>query len=289
MDVSELIKISEMASMHGVSRQTLILYDKNGLLTPAYVSENGYRYYSMDQIPRLRLICLLKGMGVPLSEIGGLLTSPTPEGMHVLLEHKRASIREAMAQLRRQDEEVGQLEEIFEHMSAKLAVADIPYVCWLPERRAIFSPYVASEMDVRKLHLTLMDAWGRLLDHGMIPSRGFGSLLRTESLPSDDPLKGAGSLIVLPRNEDVDGLDVIVLPEGDYAVMYKAAMPYDPEPAKRLLVWARSRGLVPEGDVIDSCLLDSVFHTDGCAKDFCRLEVRVRTDHPLEYPSCTSK
>ena len=148
MDTGDLIKISEMASLHGVSRQTLILYDKNGLLRPEYVSENGYRYYDMDQIPRLRLICLLKGMGIPLSEIGRLLDDPTPESMRALLEGKRASIRETMDQLTRQDEEVCQLEELFEHMSAKLADTDVPYVCWRPERRAIFSPYVSVDMDV---------------------------------------------------------------------------------------------------------------------------------------------
>lgn len=49
-----LIKISDMAAMVRVSRQTLILYDKNGLLHPAYVNEAGYRYYSVDQLPYLR-------------------------------------------------------------------------------------------------------------------------------------------------------------------------------------------------------------------------------------------
>ena len=279
MDTSGLIKISEMASLHGVSRQTLILYDKNGLLRPEYVSENGYRYYDMDQIPRLRLICLLKGMGIPLSEIGRLLDDPTPESMRALLEGKRASIRETMDQLTRQDEEVCQLEELFEHMSAKLADTDVPYVGWRPERRAVFSPYVSVDMDVKKLHLSLMNAWGMLLGHGMIPSRGFGSLLRTSSILGDDPLEGAGSLVVLPRNEDVDGLDAIVLPEGDYATMYKVAMPYDPEPAKRLLAWIASRGFEPMGDVIDVCLLDSVFHTPEHEADFCRLEVRVVCQH----------
>ena len=55
-DRKELVKISQMAALNGISRQTLILYDKNGLLKPAYVSELGYRYYSIGQIPQLRLI-----------------------------------------------------------------------------------------------------------------------------------------------------------------------------------------------------------------------------------------
>lgn len=34
METDKLIKISEMAVLHGITRQTLILYDKNGLLKP---------------------------------------------------------------------------------------------------------------------------------------------------------------------------------------------------------------------------------------------------------------
>ena len=41
----------ELARLHGVSKQTLIFYDKIGLFRPAYVDpDNGYRYYSASQI-----------------------------------------------------------------------------------------------------------------------------------------------------------------------------------------------------------------------------------------------
>ena len=37
MEGDDLIRVSEMAALHGVSRQTLILYDRNGLLKPEHV------------------------------------------------------------------------------------------------------------------------------------------------------------------------------------------------------------------------------------------------------------
>lgn len=43
--------ISEMASIHGVSRQTLIYYDKIELFQPVHIDENGYRFYAAEQIP----------------------------------------------------------------------------------------------------------------------------------------------------------------------------------------------------------------------------------------------
>ena len=58
--------ISEMAAMFGLTRQTLIYYDRIGLFAPAHVNEEGYRLYEPTQIPFLRLICLMRDLGLEL-------------------------------------------------------------------------------------------------------------------------------------------------------------------------------------------------------------------------------
>ncbi|WP_130812843.1 MerR family transcriptional regulator [Olsenella sp. Marseille-P4559] len=270
-----LIKISEMAGLHGVSRQTLILYDKNGLLPPAYVSETGCRYYSADQIPRLRLICLLKEMGVTLAKIKEFLERPTQADMVGLVSDRIGEVDQRIAQLQLQREELVQFSEIFEHIETRRLNVDMPHVEWIPARRAVFSPYPSCEMDVKHLHLALMDAWNRIIGAGLIPSRGFGSLLWADKVRGDEPLEGAGSIVILPRTDMAEDLETIYLPEGDYAVIYKVAMPYDPEPIKRLLDWIDDQGLSPAGEVVDRCLLDAAFYNDAFGEDFCRLEVRL--------------
>lgn len=67
--------ISEMASLFNVSRQTLIYYDKIGLFKPAVVNEKGYRFYSPTQIPLMRLICMLRDLGLELDEIDCLTST----------------------------------------------------------------------------------------------------------------------------------------------------------------------------------------------------------------------
>ncbi len=50
----DYLTIGQMAELNHVSSQTLRLYDKKGLLSPAYQGEsNGYRYYHVDQCERL--------------------------------------------------------------------------------------------------------------------------------------------------------------------------------------------------------------------------------------------
>lgn len=269
----KLIKISEMASLHGVSRQTLILYDKNALLKPVKVADNGYRYYSVDQIPRLRQICLLKGMGVPLGEIRAHLERPTTESMRSLLASRREAIARERDRLNEQLREIDQLDHIFASVTTKEKNADMPHVVWLPERRAIFSPFLGGEMDSKLLHLSLMDGWGRLLEAGAIPSCGFGALLDAQAVMSDRPLVGAGSLVIMPCDVPVEDAEVVTLLAGEYACMYKHAMPYDVSALRRLLAWVEEQGLHPEGLVVDRCLLDAVFYDEQRTADFCRLEV----------------
>lgn len=275
MNTDNLIKISDMASLHGVSRQTLILYDKNGLLSPRHISETGYRYYSPDQIPRLRQICLLKELGVPLRAIKAHLDDCSVESMRTLLASRKNEISDEIAKLERQLEGASQLEELYEHVETHERNAGVPHVIYLPKRTAIVAPYPEGGMDNKRLHLALMNAWGSLLDANMIPSKGFGSILLTKSLDSDKPLEGAGSIVMLPEDRPIEGANTVTLPEGEYAVMYKYSMPYDVEPARELLAWMRGRGLTPAEGVIDRCLLDTMFHGDAREADFCRLEIRV--------------
>lgn len=69
-------KIGEVAVMFGISTKTLRIYDRIGLLKPSYtILENGYRYYSPDQLSRLEVILNLKKVGFSLKEISLIVTS----------------------------------------------------------------------------------------------------------------------------------------------------------------------------------------------------------------------
>jgi len=68
------LKIGEFAQVGQVSIATLRLYDQCGLLKPdALDPDNGYRYYSLDQLARLNRILALKDFGFPLEQIARLL------------------------------------------------------------------------------------------------------------------------------------------------------------------------------------------------------------------------
>ena len=60
------LKVSEMARLARINPRTLHYYDEIGLFQPNSKDENGYRYYSLDQLLDLGLILSLKELSMPL-------------------------------------------------------------------------------------------------------------------------------------------------------------------------------------------------------------------------------
>ena len=65
----------EVAKACNVSVRTVQFYDAKNLLNPSGLSEGGRRLYSDGDLERMRLICMLKSLGLTLSSIKGILES----------------------------------------------------------------------------------------------------------------------------------------------------------------------------------------------------------------------
>jgi len=89
------LTVKQLAAISGVTVRTLHHYDEIGLLKPAYVGENGYRYYSRAQLLRLQQILFHREFGVPLNEIGDLLDMEGDDQVGVLLRHRQKLEAEA--------------------------------------------------------------------------------------------------------------------------------------------------------------------------------------------------
>lgn len=95
---NNLMLIGEMADFFGISRKAMRLYEKKGIIKPVKVdAENGYRYYSAEQIQQLNALLELKALGFSLDEIKMIIdgkTAKTP--LLEMLEKKRQAWQEAM-------------------------------------------------------------------------------------------------------------------------------------------------------------------------------------------------
>ncbi|GGT24302.1 MerR family transcriptional regulator [Streptomyces chromofuscus] len=76
----ELLTIGAFAARARLSAKALRLYDRLGLLTPAYVDEaSGYRHYRAGQVERARLVALLRRLDMPLARIAEVVEAEGTE------------------------------------------------------------------------------------------------------------------------------------------------------------------------------------------------------------------
>src|SRR5512137_2035035 len=111
-----MFRIGDFSQLGQVSIRTLRLYDELGLLKPAPIDKfTGYRYYTIEQLPRLNRILALKDLGLSLDQIGELIKRDLPaEQLRGMLMLKQAEIEQQMqamqTQLRRVAARLNQIE-----------------------------------------------------------------------------------------------------------------------------------------------------------------------------------
>ena len=154
-----LLKVGELAKRSGLTVRTLHHYDSIGLLRPSGRSESGYRLYSPDDVARLHGIQALRGLGLPLEEIGQLM-GEGGAGIPAIIDR----------QLQALDEQIDQASRLRQHLrfvQNKFAHGDQPMLDdWLltlslmstcgrhfnpDEMQLIFRRWPAVEADWRRL------------------------------------------------------------------------------------------------------------------------------------------
>lgn len=81
--------VKELAEISGVSIRTLHFYDEIGLLKPAYVGDNNYRYYQEKQVLLLQQILFFREIGFELKKIKSILEQSDFDKVTALKTHRK--------------------------------------------------------------------------------------------------------------------------------------------------------------------------------------------------------
>ncbi len=110
----------EMAKLSGLSKQTILFYDKKGILKPEYVDpDNGYRYYSADQLDFLDNIAMLKEIGLSLDEIRTFMEQRTRDYAVSCMEQQLESIRQKIRRLQTIEKQLSWKMKTLEDLTSK--------------------------------------------------------------------------------------------------------------------------------------------------------------------------
>ncbi|ENM6635405.1 MerR family transcriptional regulator [Vibrio vulnificus] len=82
-----MLTVTQIAKQFGISRTTILYYEKEELLLPACRSENGYRWYGEKEIERLETITSYRSYGLSVSSIRTLLDRNGESQAQILKDH----------------------------------------------------------------------------------------------------------------------------------------------------------------------------------------------------------
>lgn len=75
----------EVAKLCSVTVRTVQYYDARGILIPSELSEGGRRLYSEDDLKRMKIICFLRELDLPIGAIAQILKEEHPDKVISLL------------------------------------------------------------------------------------------------------------------------------------------------------------------------------------------------------------
>jgi len=147
--------VKKLAGMSGVSVRTLHFYDAAGLLKPAYLGANGYRFYEEAQLLTLQQILFYRELGFELKQIKRILSRPDFDKVAALESHRKV-LRKNLATTRRL---IQTIDKTIEHLKGKKKMKDQElFVGFDPKQQAKHEQY-------------LIDRYGEGMKEGIAQSK----------------------------------------------------------------------------------------------------------------------
>ncbi len=248
--------ISDFAKLMGLSRQTLIYYDRIGLFKPAKTLSNKYRLYSRNQINLLSLIAMLTEMGVPLKKIQPIVENISPDTAIEILKKQRNEAQEKLRRLQMLEDMISlrikQIEfgkEVLENKVPPLSIVEL---------KGDIPLYLGEDINY---------AWDDILDEYIIDfyekceSRDFPLIFSAGQIKrKEDIIAGKTEIIskmcfILNDLSRANG----VIPKGLYAVGYlQGDCEKTDDIYNRLISFIKDNGMRIVGNAYEEYLLDEL-------------------------------
>lgn len=137
--------IGQLVHSFGLSRSTLLYYDKIGLLQPSARSEAGYRLYTQKEHDRLAQILIYKESGLSLAQVAEVLDGAENTTARIL-EHRLESLNQEISGLRKK-------QRLILHMLGQETLFRSAKVMNKEQWVGILSACGMSEEDMRQWHI----------------------------------------------------------------------------------------------------------------------------------------
>ena len=134
--VEGMYSTGEVARLCGITVRTVQYYDERGLVVPSGETDGGRRLYAEADVRRMRVVCFLRDLGLPIKTISALLAEDDPAGViGLLLARQAEALREEVADRREKLERIEALQrELAEAGDISLeSIGDIAHIMSVKE------------------------------------------------------------------------------------------------------------------------------------------------------------
>ncbi len=258
----------EFAALCKTTKETVFHYDRQNLLKPRYVSENGYRRYAADQFFDFDLITTLKDAGSSLKEIKEHLVNKDGTKFLSLLEEKHLVIK-------KERERLAQRETMLQNMIICTREAlDFEYDKFMiqdhSEEHLEAFPMDASPLDDKSEFVPRFAEYFEFYRaQERVPLLPFGFILGEEDVLQEQ-LQGRYFFSKATRSTPRSLLHL--KPKGKYAVIaHQGTGQTHNEVFERLLRKAKAANLTVAGDAYVYDMMSDVFHglDESYAAKYC--------------------
>lgn len=97
-----MLTVTQLANHCGISRSTVLYYEKVGLIQAKQRSDNGYRRYGNKEIERLKQIVSYRSYGIPTASIIELLNQNKDRKQNQILKDHFNDLEKNICELRKQ-------------------------------------------------------------------------------------------------------------------------------------------------------------------------------------------
>lgn len=91
-----LLNPNEFSSISGVSKQTLLFYEKKNVFKPIFKNEKGFRFYSLEQLDIIVTIQALQTIGLSLKEIQNYIENRNADLIYDLYSNRMIPLKQTV-------------------------------------------------------------------------------------------------------------------------------------------------------------------------------------------------
>lgn len=256
-DARGYLKIGEFSKICGVSKQTLILYDKSELFSPAFTDENGYRYYGVHQIDVIATIRSLKSIGLSLVEIKEFLNTRNADLTYMLFNKQKNAIENSILELN----------QIVNMMTVKCSLIEkakrvnlgMVYVEYQPEVYIKRSKKIDRYATKSERHKIIGEHLQYRLEHQLNCGRAIGGIVRLQRYKNNEVNSTLYKYYFSQINSPEEKENYEIRPAGNYLVLYYRGYyerSYESYPI--LIEYAKNNALILDEYAFEERLIDEV-------------------------------